>query len=143
MKKVVELVAKAGNFRAFIVAVKAAGLAETLDAPGPFTVFAPTDAAFAALPRGAMDALLGDREKLSSIVTYHVMPGRFPSTDVAQASGIRTTLNGQPLDVVVRGGTVRVNGAQIVTPDVVASNGVIHVIDAVLIPSRVPAGATR
>jgi uncharacterized surface protein with fasciclin (FAS1) repeats len=144
MKNIVELAVEAGNFKSLVAAVKAAGLVETLSAPGPFTVFAPTDAAFAKLPPGTVDALLKDREKLSSILTYHVVPGRVLSTDVVKANGAKpTTANGQPLDIVVRDGKVFVNGAQVVTADLLASNGVIHVIDAVVLPAAVPAGAAR
>lgn len=144
MKNIVQLAVEAGNFNTLVAAVKAAGLAETLQSEGPFTVFAPTDAAFAKLPAGTVEALLADKEKLASILTYHVVPGKIMAADVVKANGARpTTVNGQKLDIVLRAGKVYVNGAQVVTADLVASNGVIHVIDAVLLPKSVPAAAGR
>ena len=144
MKTIVQLAVEAGNFNTLVAAVKAAGLAETLQSEGPFTVFAPTDAAFAKLPAGTVEALLADKEKLASILTYHVVPGKIMAIDVVKANGARpTTVNGQKLDIVLRAGKVYVNGAQVVTADLVASNGVIHVIDAVVLPKSVPAAAGR
>jgi uncharacterized surface protein with fasciclin (FAS1) repeats len=126
----------AGSFKTLVAAVKAAGLVETLQGKGPFTVFAPTDAAFAKLPAGTVDALLADPKKLASILTFHVVPGKVMAADIVKAKGAKpTTVNGQPLDVVVRDGHVLVNGANVVTADVAASNGVIHVIDTVLVPA--------
>ena len=116
------------------------------DAPGqgPFTVFAPTDAAFAKLPAGTVEALLADKAKLASILTYHVVAGKVMAGDIVKANGATpTTVNGQSVDVVVRGGKVYVNGAQVVSADIVASNGVIHVIDAVLMPKAAPMGGGR
>jgi uncharacterized surface protein with fasciclin (FAS1) repeats len=116
--------------------VKAAGLVETLQGKGPFTVFAPTDAAFAKLPAGTVESLLANPQKLASILTFHVVPGKVMAADIVKAKGAKpATVNGQPLDVVVQDGKVLVNGANVVTADVVASNGVIHVIDTVLIPA--------
>jgi len=144
MKNIVEIAVEAGNFNTLVAAVKAAGLAETLQGPGPFTVFAPSDAAFAKLPAGTVESLLADKAKLTSILTYHVVSGKVMADDIVKANGATpTTVNGLPLDVVVRGGKVYVNGAQVVTADIVASNGVIHVIDAVLLPKAAPAGAGR
>lgn len=141
---IVQIASASGNFNTLVAAVKAAGLAETLQGNGPFTVFAPTDAAFAKLPAGTLDGLLADREKLASILTYHVVPGKVMASDIVKSNGAHpTTVNGLPLDVVVRDGKVYVNGARVVTADIVASNGVIHVIDAVLIPSAAPAPAGR
>ncbi|MEO7964142.1 MAG: fasciclin domain-containing protein, partial [Gemmatimonadaceae bacterium] len=103
-----------------------------------------TDAAFAKLPAGTIDALLADKKKLTSILTFHVVAGKVMAADIVKANGATpTTVNGLPLDVVVRDGKVYVNGAQVVTADIVASNGVIHVIDTVLLPSAAPVGAGR
>lgn len=144
MRTIVQLAIEAGNFNTLVAAVKAAGLAQTLSSAGPFTVFAPTDAAFAKLPAGTLDALLADKEKLSSILTYHVVLGKIMAADVLKASGAKpTTVNGQTIDIVVRAGKVYVNNAQVLTTDLVASNGVIHVIDAVVLPPAVPAAAGR
>lgn len=144
MKNIVQIAAEAGNFNTLVAAVKAAGLAETLQGAGPFTVFAPTDAAFAKLPAGTVEALLGDTKKLASILTYHVVSGKVLAGDIVKAHGATpTTVNSLPLDIVVRDGKVFVNGAQVVTADIVASNGVIHVIDAVLLPTAAPVGAGR
>ncbi len=144
MKTIVQLAVEAGNFNTLVAAVKAAGLAETLQSEGPYTVFAPTDAAFAKLPAGTVEALLTDKEKLASILTYHVVPGKIMAADVVKANGARpTTVNGEKLDIVLRAGKVYVNGAQVVTANLVASNGVIHVIDAVVLPKSVPAAAGR
>ena len=135
-KDIVQVAVDAGSFNTLVAAVKAAGLAATLQGKGPFTVFAPTDAAFAKLPAGTVEALLADREKLAAILTYHVVAGRVMAGDIVKANGASpSTVNGAALDVVVRDGKVWVNGAQVVTADVAASNGVIHVIDTVLIPA--------
>lgn len=142
MKNIVQVAVEAGNFNTLVAAVKAAGLAETLQGPGPFTVFAPTDAAFAKLPAGTVESLLGDKEKLSGILTYHVVSGKVLAGDIVKANGAKpTTVNGLPLDIVVRDGKVFVNGAQVVSADIVASNGVIHVIDTVLLPKAAPVAA--
>ena len=139
-KNIVQVAAAAGSFNTLVAAVKAAGLAETLQGEGPFTVFAPSDAAFAKLPKGAVDALLADKAALTSLLTFHVVPGRVVAADIVKANGATPkTVNGQSLDVQVRGGKVYVNGAQVTTADVAASNGVIHVIDAVLMPAAAPA----
>ena len=133
---IVEVAAGAGQFETLVAAVKAAGLVETLSGPGPFTVFAPTDAAFAKLPAGTVEGLLADKAKLTSILTFHVVPGRVTAADIVAANGATPkTVNGQTVNVTVRDGKVYVNGAQVVTADVGASNGVIHVIDAVLMPA--------
>lgn len=144
MKNIVEVAVEAGSFSTLVTAVKAAGLAETLQGPGPFTVFAPTDAAFAKLPAGTVEALLADKEKLASILTFHVVSGKVMAADIVKSNGATpNTVNGLPLDIVVRGGKVYVNGVNVVTADVQASNGVIHVIDAVLLPQAAPAPAGR
>ena len=138
-KNVVQVATEAGTFKTLVAAVKAAGLAETLQGEGPFTVFAPSDAAFAKLPAGTVEALLADKAKLASILTYHVVPGKVMAADVIGAGSAKpATVNGQPLDVRVRGGKVYVNGAQVTSADVGASNGVIHVIDTVLMPPAAP-----
>ena len=144
MRNIVEIAVEAGSFKTLVAAVTAAGLAETLQGTGPFTVFAPTDAAFAKLPAGTVEGLLADKEKLTSILTYHVVSGKVLAGDIVKANGATpTTVNGLPLDIVVRDGKVFVNGAQVVTADIVASNGVIHVIDSVLLPAAAPVGAGR
>jgi uncharacterized surface protein with fasciclin (FAS1) repeats len=144
MKNIVQVAVEAGTFKTLVTAVKAAGLVETLSGPGPFTVFAPTDAAFAKLPDGTVTALLADKDKLTAILTYHVLSGKVVAADIVKSNGATpTTVNGLPLDIVVRGGKVYVNGANVVTADVQASNGVIHVIDAVLLPQNAPAPAGR
>lgn len=144
MKTIAQVASDAGNFSTLIAALKAAGLVETLQGQGPFTVFAPTDAAFAKLPAGTVEALLADREKLAAILTYHVVPGRVMASDILKSNGGRpATVNGQTLDVVVRSGRVYVNGAEVIGADVGASNGVIHVIDTVLLPKPAPMPAGR
>jgi uncharacterized surface protein with fasciclin (FAS1) repeats len=145
MKTIVQLAVDAGNFKTLVTAVKAAGLAETLSSPGPFTVFAPTDAAFGKLPAGTIESLLADKEKLTSILTYHVVPGKVMSTDIVKSNGATpTTVNGMTLDIVLKNGKVYVNGAQVITTDLIASNGVIHVIDTVVLPkATAPAIAGR
>ena len=144
MKNIVQVAVEAGSFNTLVAAVKAAGLVETLSGPGPFTVFAPTDAAFAKLPAGTVEALLADKEKLTSILTYHVVSGKVMAADIVKANGATpNTVNGLPLDIVVRGGKVYVNGINVVTADVQASNGVIHIIDAVILPQAAPAPAGR
>ena len=135
MKTIVQVATEAGSFNTLVAAVKAAGLAETLGSEGPFTVFAPTDAAFALLPAGTVEGLLADKQKLASILTYHVLSGKVVAGDIVKSNGAKpATVNGQALDIVLREGKVYVNGAQVVTADIAASNGVIHVIDAVLLP---------
>jgi uncharacterized surface protein with fasciclin (FAS1) repeats len=144
MKNIVQVAVEAGSFNTLVAAVKAAGLVETLSGPGPFTVFAPTDAAFAKLPAGTVEALLADKEKLTSILTYHVLSGKVYAADIIKSNGATPkTVNGLPLDVVVRNGKVYVNGVNVVTADVQASNGVIHIIDAVLLPQSAPVPAGR
>ena len=129
---IVDVAVANGNFKTLVAAVKAAGLADTLSSPGPFTVFAPTDAAFAKLPAGTVDALLKDIPKLKAILTYHVVSGAVMAKDVK--TGMVPTVNGQSLDVKADAMGVMVNNAKVVTADVKASNGVIHVIDTVLLP---------
>ena len=128
---VVDVAAKAGNFNTLVTAVKAAGLVDTLKGPGPFTVFAPTDAAFAKVPKAKLDALLADKAALTKVLTYHVVPGKVMAADVKP--GKVKTVEGQELTVTTQGG-VMVDNAKVVATDVVASNGVIHAIDTVLMP---------
>jgi uncharacterized surface protein with fasciclin (FAS1) repeats len=144
MKNIVEIAVASGNFKTLVAAVQKAGLVETLEGPGPFTVFAPTDLAFAKLPAGTINALLMDKEKLASVLTYHVVAGRVVAADIIRMNGeTPVTVNGQKLDVTVRAGKVYVNGAHVTTADVYASNGVIHVIDGVLMPKTQAAMAGR
>ena len=132
---IVDVAQAAGEFGTLVAAVQAAGLVDTLNGPGPFTVFAPTDAAFAALPAGTVDSLLlrENLDQLTSILTYHVVPGLAPASSLAGARGTVPTVNGATLQIDGRDG-VRVGGATVTSPDVQASNGIIHVIDAVLLP---------
>ncbi|MEO5815201.1 MAG: fasciclin domain-containing protein [Gemmatimonadaceae bacterium] len=142
MQNIVEIAVANGNFTTLVAAVKAAGLAETLSGKGPFTVFAPTDAAFAKLPAGTVEALLKDKAKLTAILTLHVLSGKVMSSDVVKANGAKpASLEGEKLNIVVRNGAVYVDGAKVVTADIVASNGVIHVIDTVLLPKPAMAGS--
>ena len=129
---IVEVASSNGSFKTLVAAVKAAGLADTLSGKGPFTVFAPTDAAFAKLPAGTVDALLKDIPKLKAILTYHVVAGSVMAKDVK--TGMVPTVNGQSLDVKADAKGVTVNGAKVTAVDVAASNGVIHVIDTVVLP---------
>jgi uncharacterized surface protein with fasciclin (FAS1) repeats len=124
----------AGSFKTLVAAVKAAGLVETLQGKGPFTVFAPTDDAFAKLPAGTVEDLLKpeNKEKLVGILTYHVVPGKVMAADVKTMKA--ETVNGQELSIKVEGGSVTVDNAKVVKTDVAASNGVIHVIDTVVLP---------
>ena len=128
---IVDVAAKAGNFNTLVTAVKAAGLVDTLKGPGPFTVFAPTNAAFAKVPKAKLDALLADKAALTKVLTYHVVPGKVMAADVK--TGKVKTVEGQELTVTTKGG-VMVDNAKVVATDVAASNGVIHAIDTVLMP---------
>ncbi len=133
-KDIVAVASGAGNFKTLVAAVKAAGLVETLQGTGPFTVFAPTDEAFARLPKGTLDDLLKpeNKAKLAGILTYHVLSGKVMAADVKTMKA--KTVNGQTLDVVAEDGKVTVNKAKVIATDVAASNGVIHAIDTVLMP---------
>lgn len=128
----VDTAVAAGNFKTLATALKAAGLVDTLKGPGPFTVFAPTDEAFAKLPAGTVEALLGDIPRLRAILTYHVVAGNVSSAQVVKLSSART-LQGQDLAINTTNG-VKVGAASVTKTDIAASNGVIHVIDTVLIP---------
>ena len=123
----------AGDFTTLLAAVEAAGLVETLEGEGPYTVFAPTDDAFAALPEGTVEGLLEDPEALGDILLYHVVPGEVTSDQVVTLESA-TTAQGSDVSIRVEGDSVFVNDAQVIMTDIQASNGVIHVIDAVLLP---------
>jgi uncharacterized surface protein with fasciclin (FAS1) repeats len=130
-KDIVDTAVAAGDFKTLAVALEKAGLIDTLKGKGPFTVFAPTDAAFAKVPKKDLDALLADKSKLAAVLTYHVVPGAVMAKDV-QAGKVKT-VQGSDLTVSTGGG-VKVDGANVVKADIVADNGVIHVIDSVVLP---------
>jgi len=132
-ENIVQTAIGAGQFKTLVAAVKAAGLVETLSGPGPFTVFAPTDEAFAKLPEGTVEALLKDKEKLKAILTYHVVSGNVMASDVVKLSSAKT-VNGQEVTIMVKDGKVMVDNATVIKTDIKCSNGVIHVIDSVIIP---------
>ncbi len=134
-KDIVDTAVAAGSFKTLAAALTAAGLVDTLKGPGPFTVFAPTDAAFAKLPAGTVETLLKpeNKAKLTAILTYHVVAGKVPASAVAGKVTDATTVNGATINVNGTNG-VKVNNATVVQADVMASNGVIHVIDTVLLP---------
>jgi uncharacterized surface protein with fasciclin (FAS1) repeats len=129
---IVETAISAGQFKTLVTALQQADLVDTLKGDGPFTVFAPTDAAFAKLPAGALDALLQDKSKLSAVLTYHVVPGKVMAAQVKP--GEVKTVQGQPLSISTNGGSVMVDNAKVTKTDIAASNGVIHVIDTVILP---------
>src|SRR5512144_2013449 len=131
-KDIVTTALQAGGFTTLAKALTAAGLVETLQGPGPFTVFAPTDEAFAKLPAGTLEALLADKAKLTKVLTYHVVPGTVMAADVVKMSSAKT-VEGQSVTIDTRSG-VKVDNANVVKTDIVATNGVIHVIDAVILP---------
>lgn len=130
-KDIVDTAVAAGSFKTLATALGAAGLVDTLKGKGPFTVFAPTDEAFAKIPKADLDALLKDKAKLTAVLTYHVVPGKVMAADVK--AGKVKTVQGSDLTVTTTGG-VKVNGAKVVKTDIVADNGVIHVIDTVVMP---------
>ena len=137
-KDIVDTAVGAGSFKTLVAAVQAAGLVETLKGQGPFTVFAPTDEAFAKLPAGTVESLLKpeNKEKLVAVLTYHVVPGKVMAADVVKLTEA-PTVQGSKAKVKVVGGTVMIDNAKVVKTDIETSNGVIHVIDAVILP---PAG---
>ena len=130
-KDIVDTAVSAGNFKTLATALQAAGLVGTLKGQGPFTVFAPTDAAFAKIPKAQLDALLADKAKLTAVLTYHVVSGTVMSKDVKE--GMVKTVQGSSLTVTTMGG-VKVDGANVTAVDIIADNGVIHVIDTVVLP---------
>lgn len=129
---IVDTAVSAGQFNTLAAALKAAGLIDTLKGPGPFTVFAPTDAAFAKIPQAQLEALLKDKAKLTSVLTYHVVPGQVMASDVKP--GAVKTVQGSALTVRTQGGKVMVDNATVTKTDISADNGVIHVIDSVILP---------
>ena len=133
MNDIVDTAVAAGSFNTLAAALDAADLVDTLKGPGPFTVFAPTDAAFAKLPEGTVDGLLKDKAKLAAILTYHVVSGKVMAADVVKLDSAKT-VNGQSVSIKVVDGKVHVDDATVTQADIVTSNGVIHVIDTVLMP---------
>lgn len=135
-RSIVDVAVEAGSFTTLVAAVQAAGLVDTLKGPGPFTVFAPTDAAFAALPAGAVDDLLQpeNKDKLVSVLTYHVIPGKVMAADIAGKAMDVATVQGSTVHIDATDG-VKIAGATVVTADVAADNGVIHIIDTVIMPN--------
>lgn len=133
---IVDTAVAAGSFTTLVAAVQAAGLVETLKGAGPFTVFAPTDEAFAKLPAGTVENLLKpeNKDQLVAVLTYHVIPGKVMAADIAGKEMETATVQGSTVDINATGDAVMVDGAKVVTADVEASNGVIHVIDAVILP---------
>ena len=133
---IVETAISAGQFETLVAAVKAAGLVEVLSGEGPYTVFAPTDAAFAKLPEGTVETLLKpeNKDQLVAVLTYHVVPGKIMSGDIAGQEAMVETVQGGKLDVKALSGSVTVDSATVIAADVEASNGVIHVIDTVVLP---------
>ena len=145
-KNIVETAVEAGKFKTLATALTAAGLIDAVSGPGPFTVFAPTDDAFAKVPKETLEMLLKpeNKEKLKAVLTYHVVPGKVMAKDVVGLKGAKS-LNGQRIDVKVDGGKVSVDGANVVATDIACTNGVIHVIDSVILPAsdNIPAVATK
>ena len=135
-RNIVDTAVANGNFKTLAAALGAAGLVSTVSGPGPFTVFAPTDAAFAKLPAGTVEDLLKpeNKDKLSAILTYHVVSGKVMAADVVKLSEAKT-VNGKMLKVKVNGGKVMINDANVTSTDIAASNGVIHVVDSVILPA--------
>jgi len=131
-KDVVDTAVAAGDFKTLAAALEKADLVNTLKGKGPFTVFAPTDAAFAKVPKADLDALLADKAKLAAVLTYHVVPGKVMAKDVK--AGKLKTVQGSDLTVATDGGAVMVDNAKVVKTDIVTDNGVIHVIDSVVLP---------
>jgi uncharacterized surface protein with fasciclin (FAS1) repeats len=132
-KDIVDTAVAAGSFKTLATALQAAGLIETLKGKGPFTVFAPTDEAFAKLPAGTVEALLKDKEKLTKILLYHVVSGNVMAKDVVKLKSAKT-VQGSEVKISAKGGKVMVDNANVVKTDIAASNGVIHVIDSVILP---------
>ncbi|WP_245960802.1 fasciclin domain-containing protein [Wenzhouxiangella sediminis] len=132
-KNIVETAIAAGQFNTLVTAVQEAGLVETLSGEGPFTVFAPTDEAFAKIPEADLNALLADKEALTSVLTYHVVAGKVKAADVVNLSEAET-VQGSTVDIKVEGDTVMIDNARVIQTDIMTSNGVIHVIDTVIMP---------
>jgi uncharacterized surface protein with fasciclin (FAS1) repeats len=134
MADIVDTAVQAGSFSTLVAAVQAAGLVDTLKGAGPFTVFAPTDEAFAKLPAGTVEGLLKDIPQLKKILTYHVVSGKVMAADVVKLTSAKT-VEGSDVKIDASNGGVKVNNATVATPDVAADNGVIHIIDTVLLPA--------
>jgi uncharacterized surface protein with fasciclin (FAS1) repeats len=134
-KDIVDTAVAAGQFGTLVKAVQAAGLVDVLKGPGPFTVFAPNDAAFAKVPAETLSGLLGDKAALTRVLTYHVVPGRYTAAEVSRAPWLKT-VQGQSLFVTSGEGEVRVDGAKVVAADIATSNGIVHVIDTVVLPRK-------
>ncbi len=132
-KDIVDTAVAAGQFKTLVTAVKAAGLVETLKGKGPFTVFAPTDKAFAKVPKDKLEALLKDKKALTAVLTYHVVPGKVMAADVGKLDSAKT-VEGQAVKIHVNDGKVTINDANVIKADIPCKNGVIHVIDSVLLP---------
>jgi uncharacterized surface protein with fasciclin (FAS1) repeats len=132
-KDIVDTAVAAGSFNTLATALKAAGLVDTLKGKGPFTVFAPTDDAFKKLPAGTLEKLLADKAQLTKVLTYHVVAGKVMAADVVKLTEAKT-VEGSPVKITVKDGKVKVNDANVVKTDIGASNGVIHVIDTVILP---------
>ncbi|GIV13847.1 MAG: fasciclin domain-containing protein [Armatimonadetes bacterium] len=132
MPTIVDVAVSAGKFNTLVQAVQAAGLVDALNGEGPFTVFAPTDEAFAQIPADTLQAVLNNKEQLTAILTYHVVPGKLMAADVVRSSQLQT-LQGQSITVSTEGG-VKVDDANVIQTDIEADNGVIHVIDRVMMP---------
>lgn len=130
---IVDTAVAAGNFSTLVTAVKAAELVDTLKSDGPFTVFAPNDAAFAKIPAADLNALIADKDALTKVLTYHVVAGQVMAADVVNLTSAKT-VQGQELSIEVKDGKVYVDGAQVIATDIVTSNGVIHVLDSVVMP---------
>lgn len=139
---IVETAVASGKFKTLVTAVQAAGLVDTLKGNGPFTVFAPTDEAFAKLPKGTVEALLKDKKGLAAVLTYHVVSGKVMADDVVKLNSART-VQGQSITIVTKDGRVTLNGVNVIMTDIVCKNGVIHVIDAVLLPPEKKVGAAE
>jgi uncharacterized surface protein with fasciclin (FAS1) repeats len=132
---IVDTAVSAGQFNTLVTAVKAAGLVDTLKSAGPFTVFAPTDEAFAKLPAGTVESLLQNPEKLKQVLLYHVVAGKVMAADVVKLKSAKT-VQGSSATVKVSGGSVMIDGAKVIKTDIVTDNGVIHVIDSVILPKN-------
>jgi uncharacterized surface protein with fasciclin (FAS1) repeats len=135
VKDIVDIAVGDGRFKTLVAAVKAAGLVDTLKGKGPFTVFAPTDEAFAKVPKEKLEALLKDKEALTAVLTYHVVPGKVLASEVVKLDSAKT-VQGQSVKIVVKDGKVMINDATVVKADIECGNGVIHVIDAVILPPQ-------
>jgi uncharacterized surface protein with fasciclin (FAS1) repeats len=132
-KDIVDTAVGAGQFKTLVTAVKAADLVETLKGKGPFTVFAPTDEAFAKIPKDKLEALLKDKKALTAVLTYHVVPGKVMAADVVKLDSAKT-VQGKSINIVTKDEKVTIDGANVLKTDIVCANGVIHVIDAVILP---------